>query len=274
MFPSGVMKGTLWDHNMTRPILMIETLPVLTANQQKLILVSAVFALYLLVIFGFAVVYYGLFRRRSLSFVFAANVAEGQLSNRISEVEESIKRLEGIDAILSKVAVELSGQADDLKIFPGKWKVKTAIGTLEYGWVTRGMAPGGVVRIATMFVAVNDNEDYSLRYQWDSDSSRFFRSASNSIGEVKSEIRNERKTISIKLIALSDTLKSFQPGSPKIWTFTDFLYFSTIIQSTVGLGDIQPNSTTVRKVVIWQIVLGYAILVVLLNITLGWQWTQ
>ena len=57
-----------------------------------------------------------------------------------------------------------------------------------------------------------------------------------------------------------------------IWTFTDFLYFSTIIQSTVGLGDIQPNSTKVRAVVILQIMIGYLILIVILNIILGWQW--
>jgi uncharacterized membrane protein len=60
-------------------------------------------------------------------------------------------------------------------------------------------------------------------------------------------------------------------GSPKIWGFIDFLYFSVIIQSTVGLGDIQPNSTKVRKIVIAQIIVGYAILIVLLNVILGWQ---
>lgn len=55
---------------------------------------------------------------------------------------------------------------------------------------------------------------------------------------------------------------------PEIWSFPDFLYFSLITQSTVGYGDILPNSTVVRLMVASQIWTSYVILIVLINIVL------
>ncbi len=55
----------------------------------------------------------------------------------------------------------------------------------------------------------------------------------------------------------------------RIWRFWDFVYFSAIVQTTVGFGDILPNRTAVRMLVIIQILIGYAVLVVLLNIILS-----
>lgn len=49
----------------------------------------------------------------------------------------------------------------------------------------------------------------------------------------------------------------------------DFVYFSLITQSTVGYGDILPNSTAVRVLVSVQILLGYLILVVLINLVVS-----
>ena len=40
------------------------------------------------------------------------------------------------------------------------------------------------------------------------------------------------------------------------WNFLDFLYFSVITQTTVGYGDILPNSTTIRCIVMIQSILG------------------
>jgi hypothetical protein len=50
------------------------------------------------------------------------------------------------------------------------------------------------------------------------------------------------------------------------WSYWDFVYFSTITQSTVGYGDILPNSTSVRMVVVMQVLVGYALLIVILNL--------
>jgi len=50
-----------------------------------------------------------------------------------------------------------------------------------------------------------------------------------------------------------------------IWHDLDFLYFSFITISTVGYGDILPNSTTVRMVVVSEVLLGQFILIFLLG---------
>lgn len=44
------------------------------------------------------------------------------------------------------------------------------------------------------------------------------------------------------------------------WSYWDFLYFSTITQTTVGYGDILPNTTYVRILVILQVLLGVIII--------------
>ena len=66
-----------------------------------------------------------------------------------------------------------------------------------------------------------------------------------------------------KLVNLYDSY-----GIKPIWNQFDFIYFSTITISTVGYGDILPNSTTVRMIVVSEVLLGQVVLVVLLNFVL------
>lgn len=42
---------------------------------------------------------------------------------------------------------------------------------------------------------------------------------------------------------------SLREESPAVWSYWDFVYFSTVTQTTVGYGDIVPNSTSVRALV-------------------------
>jgi len=56
---------------------------------------------------------------------------------------------------------------------------------------------------------------------------------------------------------------------PQVWHFWDFLYFSTITQSTVGYGDILPNSSLIRAIVAAQVLIGYSIIVVVINVLLA-----
>jgi hypothetical protein len=53
------------------------------------------------------------------------------------------------------------------------------------------------------------------------------------------------------------------------WSFWDFVYFSGVTLSTVGYGDILPNSTAVRMLVLSEILIGLALLIVVLNVFLG-----
>ena len=75
-----------------------------------------------------------------------------------------------------------------------------------------------------------------------------------------------RHRVQARAALLEKRLQS-APNSPyDVWSYWDFLYFSSICQTTVGFGDILPNATSVRLLVVAQIVVGYGVLVVLLNI--------
>jgi hypothetical protein len=53
-----------------------------------------------------------------------------------------------------------------------------------------------------------------------------------------------------------------------LWSFEDFLYFSALTQTTLGCNDIVPNSTKVRRLVMLQLLLAYAVLVILVNVVI------
>lgn len=54
--------------------------------------------------------------------------------------------------------------------------------------------------------------------------------------------------------------------SPEVWSYWDFFYFSSISQTTVGYGDILPNSVVIRMLVVVQVLISYVLLVVVLNV--------
>jgi uncharacterized membrane protein len=64
-------------------------------------------------------------------------------------------------------------------------------------------------------------------------------------------------------------VETLATAAPDVWTYWDFLYFSTIVQTTVGFGDILPNNTLIRMLVVIHILIGYALLIVVLNVVLG-----
>ena len=66
-----------------------------------------------------------------------------------------------------------------------------------------------------------------------------------------------------------DRWNDFEIGKSTVWSFIDFLYFSTITQTTVGYGDILPNSTIVRSLVASQAILTQALVLVVLNIVVA-----
>jgi hypothetical protein len=73
------------------------------------------------------------------------------------------------------------------------------------------------------------------------------------------------------ILQAQENRKELERESVHIWGYIDFLYFSSITQSTVGYGDILPNDTSIRWVVICQIIFAYAILIVGLNVFLGFK---
>lgn len=65
---------------------------------------------------------------------------------------------------------------------------------------------------------------------------------------------------------LQRILNTLTTASPDVWSYWDFLYFSAITQFTVGYGDILPNSTSVRLVVVSQSSIAVLLIVLVINL--------
>jgi hypothetical protein len=63
------------------------------------------------------------------------------------------------------------------------------------------------------------------------------------------------------LLEIRNRFKSAQSARQSLWKFIDFVYFSTVTQTTLGYGDILPNSAVVRMFVIIQVISGILIIV-------------
>jgi hypothetical protein len=69
--------------------------------------------------------------------------------------------------------------------------------------------------------------------------------------------------------ALYDRLASRVSANPQeSLRFIDFVYFSGVTQTTVGYGDILPNTSGIRTLVLFQILWGYALLIIVLNLVI------
>jgi hypothetical protein len=64
----------------------------------------------------------------------------------------------------------------------------------------------------------------------------------------------------------TEVVQPLDKPRPEKWSFVDFFYFSSITQTTVGYGDILPNSSIVRCVVIVQVLSG----LLLLGFAISW----
>jgi hypothetical protein len=93
-------------------------------------------------------------------------------------------------------------------------------------------------------------------------------SPSNIEDEIEYHEDASRST-QVDIETLSARVKTFDEDYPDIWNYIDFLYFSTVTQTTVGYGDILPNNRTIRVLVCFQILFGYILLAGLLNIVIS-----
>ncbi|WP_417909542.1 potassium channel family protein [Candidatus Electronema sp. PJ] len=71
-----------------------------------------------------------------------------------------------------------------------------------------------------------------------------------------------------KIDAYKKIITSIDRDKITPWGYLDFFYFSCITQSTVGYGDIIPNTTTARLIISLQTIIGTLLLGVFINFSL------
>jgi hypothetical protein len=250
---------------------MTDAFFALSPNQQKAALIALVFTLYLTTILVFGVIYFLVFRKNPSTFVFATSIVEQQRRVLLEESEAEISKLSAAELTLGSV-VEVIEKLPPTSLKRDIWKMQTDYGTLRYVclWRSMGRASGYVPYIRVEGTPA-DVQSPQILIQHIASAGSPAKDFSYDTVLLLSDIKKVRTLIARKLARSEKMHAAYLNRETSIWSVWDFVYFSVVIQSTVGLGDIQPNSTRVRAIVVGQILLGYAILVVVLNITIGWQ---
>jgi Ion channel len=220
----------------------------------------AVFGVFCVSILVFAIAYQRLYQKNSEHFLF--NEA---ISKRQKEVVESESRKEL--AIIAKRIVLMSDLLTEFVenkavIEPKTYDVVLTSG-LKYSF--HSMPPLGGVSSPIVFLSVSDENGTTIL----SDCILPYSECPLKPQQFRDLAHSTIKTFSRQTLELEQRLASLPSSSPRVWSLLDFIYFSTVIQATVGLGDILPNSTVVRCVVAAQVLIGYVIVLVALNMVLS-----
>jgi len=225
--------------------------------------IFSVFGLFAGMQFAFGFIYWTLYKRHRANFSFSGDILSSQNKAVKAILEESIpKRTEGIEGIkeaLSEIAngaLPTIGKKSATFLLPSS---KSCVATWYHG------RHGGYLITDITIFDVNQNT---------------LLSGSPAANIVEMNITDPRpefwpRVLTAHLESQTETLRrdierleSTLTTAPDVWHYWDFLYFSVIVQTTVGFGDILPNTTIIRLLVAFQIFVGYFILVVALNIVL------
>jgi hypothetical protein len=211
------------------------------------------FAAYLASIVVFAVLYYALYRRRPNRFHFTAGLQDSQLEAYKNAAVRSVRALAIENEAWEQIRLRIEKGATPQTLAEQSTRGSVSSGTYRIYLARSGPPPSAAQ--PTLELTDEDGAILSrvyppMRWPWQRWDDVFPKRLS----------KNQMK------IALLNVRLTQLPGSAHdIWSFWDFLYFSAVSQTTVGFGDILPNATGIRLLVVSQIVTGYALLVVLLN---------
>jgi hypothetical protein len=212
-------------------------------------------------------VYYWLYRREGTRFAFNADILKRQSDMVEQASEASLVRLRTAQEVIQELGDQLdqgteparvrhcasvalpSGYKCEMKLIITPSRLKTQPSNVCFFRI--------VDREGATIVSIQAPPRNSL-VQWREKRSDWQEAIPFLSAYVEKEI--QRNTL---------RLASIGTAGADVWSYWDFFYFSTIVQTTAGFGDILPNSTMVRMIVAIQIIIGYALLVVVLNIVLG-----
>ena len=234
------------------------------SHNQWLILM---FFVYIAVIVTFALLYDFLCRSNRRNFSFAADILGDQKIEFHARASEELESLHTQDDIYQELYDRLARKEVSYTNQPkGGYSI-------TYGEVT--LSPDTRVELKSSFILGQGSiRTHFFITTYSRDGKKLFDLQESRDGQVSDDFfismcSSHLESIKNRTRQLESRLKSFDSATPDVWNFVDFLYFSTITQTTVGYGDILPNSSTVRVFVAAQILSGYLILAILLNMAFG-----
>jgi len=255
------------------PVIWKKMFAALLDPEYKLLLV---FMGYVMCIALFSIFYYLMFWFSAENFIFVSEISAKRLKKaltetelRVSEIENALLALETITKSL-KNGSSTAARLADLDKFVKCTETPQNIRGNSSMWFVLG---DDGLYTAYETIVVPNMGIHTLLYVYNRTKKlETFSFPNNSPSSSQDLIElHEEAIVRCKNLSfnLDKKLRSFRTDYPDAWNYVDFLYFSTITQTTVGYGDILPNCTCVRALVTTQILIGYFIIAIAINFRFG-----
>ena len=222
---------------------------------------SIVFVLYAAVLYVYAGLYEALYRDDPRSFLFASEVMQPEMDHFVSEAKDTLQSLQQEEESVAEMLVHFTAghlsHKTDCDPFPC---VDYEIGSSRFLFWVWGPVDGP----PTQWRLTSFGRSGERLWEWPVREFRRddFNVTSQSIQQMASDL-DQRLSKSI------ETYSRYAQNDPSVrtqlWSFWDFLYFSGITLTTVGYGDILPNTTRIRMLVLSEVLVGLFLLGWLMN---------
>lgn len=224
------------------------------------------FGAYLVTIFVFAAAYWIVYLRDRSAFWFNADVLEKQERFLLRQAEQQISELSSWLYDLRLLSKLLQNNTVELTHSEKSYESRAELRFSEIRYIFRAVfdppsdqVPGmshydvGIEKgsVLTWMAIPHDTGNVPV----DSD-------------ECRDLVRQILKYLNRKVGELEREVEKIRTKTATLFTYIDFLYFSLISQTTVGYGDILPNSRSIRVMVAAQIIIAYLFLIVVINLIL------
>jgi uncharacterized membrane protein len=203
--------------------------------------------LYFLVLIIFAYIYLKCYESNNTSFVFAKEIHESKLYDRKEKNNQEINKLQNLYNILDSVyyIVSVNKKAPDssfrqtfgpAQVYGYKVNnISISFDISEINYIRKDDTPLHIIEVW------GDSLDFTRHVKY-----KIISFPYDSLSVIINLIDIEKKNIEMEITSLVQT------SDIADWGFIDFLYFSTMTQTTIGYGDILPNSSCIRLLVTIQ----------------------
>ncbi len=221
-----------------------------------------VFIIYVFIIFVFASIYSCNFDPIKQNIFINSKLIQSQEINVRDSIQNQMTKLEKeidiLNAFLTNINDDVVLPTFDEKQYPKE--ISFPLGNYKYSFFEDLLLHQGGV-LVVHWIRIEDTNSQVIIHQ-------HIQSFPTKISACKKEVHQIKLYRENILAQKAEKLKIIKPSSSEIWSFLDFVYFSTITQATVGYGDMLPNSTGIRMIVALQVLIGLALLVIVINIVL------
>jgi hypothetical protein len=230
------------------------------AGASLILNLELVFMYFVISILWFGVTYAHLYRKNHRHFIFNADIAKRQRQVARAEWESQLSGFRRLQTLISDLHTALVQNEATFLPESAPGEVVLPSGFRFVFQLDPGPASMPLLSLR-IFNALNEFVDIYGDFSF-----RALPTRRDSMRDVCERYLSQLKA---RCVRLEELIATAQDEGAEIWGTWDFLYFSVVIQTTIGLGDILPNSTLVRKLIILQTMIGYILLVFVLNFVLS-----